>query len=48
LPTFPPDEIVIAAAPERSSRLADELVTRARDRFALPVFRAGEPLARAA
>ncbi len=35
LPTFPADEIVIAAQPERSGRLADELVSRARDRFAL-------------
>ena len=48
LATFPADEIVIAARPEHSSRLADKLVSRARDRFALPVSRAGEPLARAA
>src|SRR5262245_51009569 len=48
LVTFPADEIVIAAQPERPSRLADKLVSRARDRFALPVSRAGEPLARAA
>jgi nucleotide-binding universal stress UspA family protein len=47
LPTFPADEIVIAAQPERSTRLADELVTRARDRFGLPTFR-GEALPRAA
>ena len=39
LPTFPADEIVIAAQPEHSPRLADELVSRARDRFALPIFR---------
>ncbi len=42
LPTFPADEIVIAAQSERSTRLADELVSRARDRFALPTFRAGK------
>jgi nucleotide-binding universal stress UspA family protein len=47
LPTFPADEIVIATEPERSTRLADELVTRARDRFGLPTFR-GETLPRAA
>jgi nucleotide-binding universal stress UspA family protein len=47
LPTFPADEIVIAAQLERSTRLADELVTRARDRFGLPTFRA-EALPRAA
>lgn len=47
LPTFPADEIVIAAQPERSTRLADELVTRARYRFGLPTFR-GEALPRAA
>jgi hypothetical protein len=40
LPTFPADEILIAAQPERSSRLADELVSRARERFALPIARA--------
>jgi nucleotide-binding universal stress UspA family protein len=48
LATFPADEIVIAARPERSTRLADDLVSRARDRFALPVHRAGESLPRAA
>jgi len=40
LPTFPADEIVIAAEAER----ADELLLRAHCRFALPVFRSGEPL----
>jgi hypothetical protein len=30
LRTFPADEIVIAAQPERSTRLVDELVSRAR------------------
>jgi nucleotide-binding universal stress UspA family protein len=48
LSIFPADEIVIAAQPGRSTRLADELVARARDRFAIPVLRAGESLARAA
>ncbi len=48
LRTFQADEIVIAALPERSTRLGDELVSRARDRFGLPVFRAGESLSRAA
>ena len=48
LATFPADVIVIAARPERSSRLADKLVSRARKRFALPVFRVEEPLAPAA
>jgi nucleotide-binding universal stress UspA family protein len=48
LPTFPADEIVISAQPERSRRVADELVSRVRDRFALPVLRAGESLPRAA
>jgi hypothetical protein len=48
LPTFPADEIVIAARPERPTRLVDELATRARRRFALPVLRAGDSLARAA
>jgi nucleotide-binding universal stress UspA family protein len=48
LQTFPADEIVIAAQPEGSSPSADELVSRARNRFALPVLRAGESLPRAA
>jgi len=48
LPTFPADEIVVAAQPERSTRFADELVSRARDRFGLPIFRAGESLPSAA
>jgi nucleotide-binding universal stress UspA family protein len=48
LATFEADEIVIAAQPAHSTRLADELVSRARDRFALPTFRAGESLPRAA
>jgi hypothetical protein len=48
LSTFPADEIVIAAEPGRSTRLADELVARARNRFPIPVVRAGESLSRAA
>jgi len=44
LPTFPADEIVIAAQPKHSTRLADELVSRARNRFALPILRAGRSL----
>jgi GABA permease len=48
LPAFQPDEIVIAAQSEHSTRLADELVSRAGSRFALPIHRAGEPLPRAA
>jgi hypothetical protein len=48
LATFPADEIVIAGAQERSTRLADGLASRARRRFALPISRAGEPLPLAA
>src|SRR5262245_23782418 len=48
LPTFPADEIMIAAKLEGSDRFADELVLRARNRFALPVSRASESLTRAA
>jgi hypothetical protein len=48
LPTFPADEIVIAGQSERSTRLADELVARARRRFGLPVVRADESLPTAA
>ena len=44
LPTFPADEIVIAAEPER----ADDLLVRAHDHFAVPVFRAREVLPHAA
>jgi nucleotide-binding universal stress UspA family protein len=47
LATFPADEIMIAA-PERPTRLAAELASRASRRFALPIFRAGEPLPLAA
>ena len=47
LATFPADEIVIAAHPERSHRLAGELAARARKRFALPILQA-EELPRAA
>lgn len=48
LPTFAADEIVIAAEPEESGRRSAELVSRARERFALPTFGAGEPLPLAA
>ena len=44
LPTFAADEIVIAGQPQSSMRL----VSRARDRFALPTFRAEESLPHAA
>jgi hypothetical protein len=44
LPTFPADEIVIAAEPER----ADALLMRAHHRFALPTFHSGESLPHAA
>jgi len=46
LPTFPADEIVIAGRPWRSREL-DELVSRVRNRFALPI-RAADSLSRAA
>ena len=36
LPTFPADEIVIAGRPSHSNGL-DQLVSRIRDRFALPI-----------
>lgn len=45
LRTFAADEIVVAAKSERSPRLVEELVSRARTRFALPTFRACESLA---
>jgi nucleotide-binding universal stress UspA family protein len=48
LSTFPADEIVIAAQPDRPSRIADKLGSRARDRFELPTSLAGESLPRAA
>ena len=38
LPTFPADEIIIAGQRERPPKLFDELVARARDRFALPIL----------
>jgi len=40
LPTFPADEIVIAGRPEQLRKL-DELVSRGRDSFALPIRAAG-------
>ena len=48
LPTFAADEIMIAAGPEHSIRLADELASRARGRFGLPILRVGDVLPRAA
>jgi nucleotide-binding universal stress UspA family protein len=48
LSMFPADEIVIAAQSERLTQLATQLVSRARDRFALPIFRAGASLPTAA
>jgi len=48
LSTFRADEIVIAAQPGRPSQIADELGSRARARFALPTFRAGTTLPKAA
>jgi hypothetical protein len=42
LATFAADEIVIAAHPDRSHRLADDLATRARNRFGLPILRSEE------
>jgi hypothetical protein len=42
LVTFAADEIVIAAHPERSHRLADDLAARARNRFGLPILRSEE------
>ena len=48
LATFPADEIVLAAGAEYSTGRALELVARARERFALPVLRAGDSQAIAA
>jgi nucleotide-binding universal stress UspA family protein len=48
LPTFPADEIVIAAHSGQSRQLADDLACRARNRFALPVLRAEEAFPHAA
>ena len=47
LATFPADEIVVSARPERSIDQVDELVSRVRERFALPTSRAGasQPIA---
>ena len=46
LPTFAADEIVIAGQSDGSKGLADELVSRARRRFGLPVGRGGHELPR--
>ena len=48
LTTFPANEIVIAGESVRSTRLADELVSPARNRFGLPVLVLGESLPSAA
>jgi hypothetical protein len=48
LSTFPADEIVIAALPEFPVARAEALIARARDRFPVPVDRAGALLAIAA
>ena len=48
LPTFPADEIVIAAHPERSRGLAEKVALGVRERFALPVHDAEEVWHRAA
>lgn len=45
---FRADAIVIAAGLEGSTQLADELVPRAHDRFALPTSRSGQALPKAA
>jgi nucleotide-binding universal stress UspA family protein len=37
LTMFPADKIVISAQPERSTEQVDDLVSRARERFALPI-----------
>jgi len=47
LATFPADEIVVVAHPERSHRLADDLAARASGRYGLPILRS-EELPRAA
>jgi hypothetical protein len=48
LATFPADEIVIAAAREHSTPRVDELASRARRRFAMPISPARESLPLAA
>ena len=48
LSMFPAEAIVIAAGLEGSTQLADKLVPRARDRFALPTSRSDYALPRAA
>ena len=48
LAMFPADEIMIAGAPERPTRFAAEVASRASRRFPLPIFRAGGPLPLAA
>jgi hypothetical protein len=48
LPTFAADEIVIAAHPDRTSRLVRSVTERTRERFALPVREPDEVLSDAA
>ena len=48
LSTFRADEIVIAGQRERPARRVDDLVSRARDRFALPTLRTGRAIPHAA
>jgi hypothetical protein len=48
LSTFRADEIVIAGQRERPARRVDDLVQRARDRFALPTLRTGRVIPHAA
>jgi hypothetical protein len=48
LVTFAADEIVIVAGPHHPARFAEELATRARERFALSTSQTAEPLPRAA
>ena len=41
LTIFPADQIVISAQPERSIEQVDDLVSRVRERFAVPISWAG-------
>jgi hypothetical protein len=46
LSTFDADEIVVVGQSDRPARLTDEIVSKARGRFGLPVGRAGKELPR--
>ncbi len=48
LALLPADEIVVAAHPTGSHGLADELLSRARERFALPIVHAQQAFPHAA